>query len=256
MTLDTNWLLDRFHQVLVEEIRAHRPDLLSSPFTIAEIYQELVPYRTHRDRLGVEMNGDYEHVLLRLLAGEGEYLVLEAEAPRKALKTEYRSANPNTGIYREWAAADVRLNPSRLPESVAVAAEPSSQPVEIAAESDQRVAPEAMSVEALAPSEEMAEIETEDEDALGWQDTEAAATAAGPSGTPKTQEVGVTEGDAKDGEATACKWCRAELPNRENLNYCPFCGTDVHVVPCPSCGEALEPDWRFCIACGAEVGTD
>ena len=254
MTSDTNELLDRFHKVLVEEIRAHRPDLLTAPFTIAEIYQELVPYRTHRDRLGVEMNGDYEHVLLRLLAGEGEYLVLEAEAPRKALETEHGSANPNTGLYREWAAADVRLNPSRLPDAVG---EPAFPPVEIStADIDLPDAPEAVSVEALAPSEEPSRTEAKEEGALGWNEAESAATAAGPGSAPQPQEVGVTEGDAKDGESTACKWCRAELPNRENLNYCPYCGTDVHVVPCPSCGEALEPDWRFCIACGAEVVPD
>jgi len=51
----------------------------------------------------------------------------------------------------------------------------------------------------------------------------------------------------------ACRWCRAELPKRADLNYCPFCGTDVHVVPCPGCGQELEPEWRFCISCGAEV---
>jgi hypothetical protein len=51
----------------------------------------------------------------------------------------------------------------------------------------------------------------------------------------------------------ACPWCRAELPRRPNLNYCPFCGTDVHVVPCPGCGAELDPEWRFCIVCGTEV---
>jgi predicted amidophosphoribosyltransferase len=53
--------------------------------------------------------------------------------------------------------------------------------------------------------------------------------------------------------AAACPWCRAELPPRDNLNFCPFCGTDLKVVPCKECGEELEPDWRFCIACGVEV---
>ena len=48
-----------------------------------------------------------------------------------------------------------------------------------------------------------------------------------------------------------CRWCRETLPDRSNLNYCPFCGTDVTLVPCQSCGEALEANWRFCIACGS-----
>ena len=38
-------ILERFHQVLVREIRDLRPEYLTEPFTVAEIYQDLVPYR-------------------------------------------------------------------------------------------------------------------------------------------------------------------------------------------------------------------
>lgn len=108
-------LLDRFHRALADEIRASRPDYLRSSFTVAEIYQNLVPYRTHRDIIGVEMNGDYEDALLRLLVGEGDYLVLESEPARRRIEAELRSSNPNTTIYREFAAAGVRLNPALIP---------------------------------------------------------------------------------------------------------------------------------------------
>lgn len=106
-------LLDRFFDALVWEIRASRPAYLQSSFTVAEIYQNLVPYRTHRDVIGAEINGDYEDALLRLLAGEGEFLELESEAARKRIQDELRSSNPNTTIYREFAAAEVRLHRGR-----------------------------------------------------------------------------------------------------------------------------------------------
>jgi len=112
---DARRTLDRFFRSLVEEIRDRHPEYLSSSFTVAEIYQNLVPYRTHRDLLGVEMNSDYEDTLLRLLSGEGEYLVLESEPARRTIQAELRSKNPNTTIYREFAAAEVRLAPSRIP---------------------------------------------------------------------------------------------------------------------------------------------
>jgi hypothetical protein len=64
-------ILERFHRALIEEIQTQRPEYLTSPFTVAEIYQNLVPYGSHRERIGVEMNGDYEEALIRLLAGEG-----------------------------------------------------------------------------------------------------------------------------------------------------------------------------------------
>lgn len=240
MPSDTE-LLDRFHTVLLDEIRANRPDLLSSPFTIAEIYQELVPYRTHRDRIGVEMNADYEHLLIRLLAGEGDYLVLDADAAREELRSELSSPNPNTGRFREFAAADVRLHPSRLPregeEELADGADTGDGPVR---------------VESLAPSEPAVETEPEP----GLFDGEGAAAADTEPEGPRPEEVAPERPPEGGEKAAACPWCRAALPNRENLNYCPFCGTDVHVVPCPSCGEALEPDWRFCIACGAGAASD
>ena len=111
---ETEQVLSRFYDALVDEIRAQRPDYLTGPFTVAEIYQNLVPYGLHRDRIGVEMNGDYEEALLRLLAGEGGYLILESETVLRNLREELESANPNTGVYREYAAVDVRLNSDRL----------------------------------------------------------------------------------------------------------------------------------------------
>jgi len=113
----TDTPLQRFHTALVEALRERSPADLARPFTVAEIYQDLVPYRTHRDRLGVEMNGDYEHLLLRLLAGEEGYLHLESEAALREIREELDALDPNTGLYREFAAVDVRLAPERIPEA-------------------------------------------------------------------------------------------------------------------------------------------
>jgi len=60
------------------------------------------------------MNGDYEDALLRLLAGEGGFLILESEPALRDLRTELETSNPNTGLYREFAAIDVRLNQAHL----------------------------------------------------------------------------------------------------------------------------------------------
>ena len=47
-----------------------------------------------------------------------------------------------------------------------------------------------------------------------------------------------------------CPECSRVLPTRDGLRFCPFCGTDVHVVACGACGEELERSWSFCVACG------
>lgn len=206
-------VLQSFHKVLVEEIRTKRPDYLTGPFTVAEIYQDLVPYPTHRDRIGVDMNGDYEDALIRLLAGEGGYLLLESEHALRELRSELQSKNPNTGVYREYAAVDVRLNPEVVNGA-----------------------------------------------GSGGEDGTSSAneeTVGGPAyGSADAADGLALEESAGDADAASsgdtCRWCRAPLPARDNLNFCPYCGTDVHAVPCAGCGEELEPEWRFCISCGTE----
>jgi len=218
---DAAGVLERFHGTLVEEIVHRHPEYLNTPFTIAEIYQNLVPYRTHRDRIGIEMNGDYEHALLRLLAGEGGYLVIDSEPALRALRDEMKASNPNTGIFREFAAVDVRLNPARLsPDGPTVGSRP-------------------------AAAEGRAEDLATGESPQDARPVEAPAPVGGAVASEVSQ--------GGDGPSS-CRWCRAELPRRDRMNYCPFCGMDVNVVPCPSCGEELEPDWRFCVSCGTEVG--
>jgi hypothetical protein len=180
---EANHILERFHRALIEEIQTQRPEYLTGPFTVAEIYQNLVPYGSHRERIGVRMNGDYEDALLRLLAGEGGYLILESEPALRDLKAELQTTNPNTGLYREYAAVDVRLNQSF-------------------------VAPTATSA------------------------TSAAATSATPMDiVPAAVEVSANGGAAEPASPNACQWCRAELPTRANLNFCPFCGTDPRSCP-------------------------
>jgi len=224
---DSTDVLERFHRALIDEIQTQRPEYLTGPFTVAEIYQNLVPYGSHRDRIGVEMNGDYEDALLRLLAGEGGYLLLESEPALRDLRAELDTANPNTGLYREYAAVDVRLNRVHMDLAGSGVGEPTDLVVELNAEDPVTMAD-------LAPAEGAVQPIT-----------------IGPPGVDVFQDAPV---DAPPAAPSACQWCRAELPVRENLNFCPFCGTDLKVVPCNACGEELDPEWRFCISCGAEVG--
>lgn len=222
-------VLERFHRALVEEIQNRRPEYLTGPFTVAEIYQNLVPYGSHRDRLGVQMNGDYEDALLRLLAGEGDYLILESEPALRDLRAELSTANPNTGLYREYAAVDVRLNQAQLDLALLAAGEGDlASELEVA---------EPMSMADLVPAEAGMDVLSIVPPGVDvFQERRAAATSV-----PAAAASG------------ACQWCRAQLPVRDNLNFCPFCGTDLKLVPCRECGEELEPEWRFCIACGVEA---
>jgi class 3 adenylate cyclase/tetratricopeptide (TPR) repeat protein len=44
-----------------------------------------------------------------------------------------------------------------------------------------------------------------------------------------------------------CRSCQSE--NREGVNFCEECGAIIGIV-CPECGEQIQPDKKFCGACG------
>jgi Double zinc ribbon len=274
-------LVDRFHRVLVDEIRENRPEYLQAPFTVAEIYQNLVPYRTHRDAIGVEMNGDYEDALLRLLAGEGDYLILESEVARREIREELEGTNPNTGLFRDFAAVDVRLNPERSEagQSFDLEAEAELEEsgdglgLELADDDDDDDDEVDMDVLADVVGEDELDEDVEEQDGEGAAEPlvvpeQAEWVVEGQGYSPDIEGVGgeggiVVEAEpaedegveeaVAEGDATVCHWCREELPSRDVLNFCPFCGSDLGVRPCGECGEELESGWRFCIACGTEV---
>lgn len=278
MTFDDQEILSRFHRALVRQIYARNPDHLESPFTVAEIYQNLVPYRTHRDEIGVEMNADYEHALLRLLAGEGDLLTLESRTARQEIREELNSPNPNTGMYRDFAAADVRLNPEFLREDMFQGVEPAASvtdsfddditiPEEEEEPMDDVVMDgefdagglneeglEKLEVEPLGAGLEPLEEEPSEEDL----DSEAVPMeVSGEIDDLETMEgvVPVEEGAEEEDlpPFDNCPWCREDLPQQARVRFCPFCGSNVQLRPCPACGEELRLNWRFCIACGTEV---
>ena len=259
-------VLERFHRALIEEIQTQRPEYLTAPFTVAEIYQNLVPYGSHRDRIGVEMNGDYEDALIRLLAGEGGYLILDSEHALRDLKSELEGANPNTGLYREFAAVDVRLNQAYLDLSAAAMDQLPDLVEELDAED-----PTPLSELAPDPGNPTPEDLGIVPPGVDIFDDEPAAAGPGqPMFLPDeerprdrlapefVEETPVMTPPSEPSRAPAlvsgpCAWCDSPLPDRDDLNFCPHCGVDVTHVPCTACGSAIEAGWRFCISCGSQA---
>lgn len=238
-------VVTRLHEALVDAIRQQRPAQTNQPITVAEIYQELVPYRTVRSHLGVEMNADYEYALLRLLAGEGGYARLEPAEAREALRLEIGSPNPNVSLYRKFAGCDVWLDieaVSALP--------PSSRPGSGDGEPTPGTPGQSQSESAhpfatvRAPSIRSPFVYSQIEDANG----------GGPEGVAEDeQEAPRTWSEDESEQAVTCGFCHEPLPRERLVNFCPFCGADQRSPPCASCGEVLESGWRFCPSCGATV---
>src|SRR5215510_469683 len=100
--------LDRLFGLLVTALA--RETRLAVPFPAAEIYERLVPYRSNRARLNVATHQDYEMAVLRLLAGERNYVQLEPETVREAMQREIATINPDPAYFRTFPDAQVMVN--------------------------------------------------------------------------------------------------------------------------------------------------
>lgn len=263
---------ERLFDALVAALHRSREGDLDRPLTVAEIYQDLVPYRIARAELGFAMNADYEHALMRLLAGEGERLRLEPVEARDELRRELASRNPDVTLYRKYAACDVWVSDSAAgsrrgrPEDAEVTRPAVSGPAvpgqgsgaAEGADSDGSRAAAASNRErsALPASPAAPNV------AASAATPAAAVSSGGPSTLAATRKRPAAEGTAsapagesasRSAGSVACASCGSGLPADRPIRFCPWCGADRR-PSCRACGEVLEPDWRFCTRCGSPAG--
>jgi predicted RNA-binding Zn-ribbon protein involved in translation (DUF1610 family) len=206
--------LDRLFQRLVHNIRNGHVEYLSVPFTVQELYDTLVPYRHYRRDLGIETNQDYEAALMRLLAGEKEYLRAD-QSMQDRLKKELASAHPDLGAFRDYADARISLVPAAV----------QSLGVSIPAQNSGGYA-----------------VGTK---AAGAEGGNGSSSGEGTSfSVPSLSTMEVAEG---------CRFCGGTLPEGRAVIYCPNCGQNLAAKHCEGCGAELDPVWKFCVNCGKKT---
>jgi Double zinc ribbon len=220
--------LDRLYHQVVQELAALGHGRLAGPVQVAELYQEVVPYRQFRNALRFDTYQDYEMALLRLLSGERGYVTVEPPEAGEALRAEAQAAYPDPGLIREFAAARAHLDPSAVRTvlaGVSAYAPPTARAAVVAHQDDE---PERGN---LVPAPPHAAEET------------ALATSPSDYAHPSLPT-----------RAQPCVYCGADLPVGRDVFYCPFCGGNVRGVTCPECQTELEIGWTFCITCGHKTG--
>lgn len=218
--------LERFFHKLVRVINETDPEHLRSPFQVSELYQKIIPYRSYRKHLELDSSEDYDMVLLRLLGGERGYASVEPVEVQSHLAQEAESVNPTPGLFREFAAATVRLN-NNLVRSALSEADLYAPPVPVG----------------LANTHDMSHPETTYEIPVEQQS---------PASPGPVFEAVVTESVATDPieKTTLCLGCSRPLPSDRDVIYCPFCGIRVGLMSCNHCGSEIESSWSYCVTCG------
>ena len=203
--------LDRVFQRLVHSIRLRHPEYLTMPFTVQELYEDLIPYRHHRRELGIETNQDYEAAISRLLSGEKGY-VRGDRGMQERLSANLNEKIPDTGAFRDYAGSKVSLAPEAI---AALGLDP-------------------------APKQSTTPVESTSGKTIVTQEEISQGSAAGT----------VAESISELGSVENCRFCGGTLPEGRVVTYCPHCGQNRAVRNCPACGTELEKNWRFCVTCG------
>jgi Double zinc ribbon len=240
--------LDRLFRRLVLNLAELDPSRTYGPVDVNELYQHLVPYRTHRSVLGIDSHEDYEMTVLRLLAGERGYAFVEPEEARTALANEAAGINPDTSLYRRYGAAKVTFDPDHVRAALGDADMPAAAderaPADLSPTVPERPAPDAWFPE---PPDDAPEIETGGDAPDEGADQPELPFALDDEASPEAEPASPRTTSAP------CAFCGGELPVGRAVIFCPHCGQNVGVVHCPSCGAELDVGWRFCITCGRKM---
>ena len=212
--------LDRLFSLLVEALA--RDARVAVPFPAADVYERLVPYRSNRSRLNVATHQDYEMAVLRLLAGERNYVQLEPEAVRDAMQREIATVNPDPAYFRSFPDAQVMVN-GRAAERVLQA--------------DRAYAP------ARPDDEELVDTTGENPVPVPFLPPTAFRT---PSSPPRIKDPLSPD---------QCEYCGGVLPKDRKAHFCPHCGQPQEgALKCPGCGNELDVGWAYCLSCGRSTG--
>jgi Double zinc ribbon len=246
--------LDRTFRHLLQTIQARYPAYLTQPFEVAELYQNILPYRHHRRELGLETNQDYELVLLQLLSGARDYFVVNDEM-RARLARELASPNPDPGAFREFSTSPIALSPAAVRRFQSGA--PETEPALVGAarssamDITQPVAAPRASSTATVPSPITAQPAARRAPGsnAGSSSVSTGPRAASASGSARAVQTIVPQ----SGEQ--CRYCSGALPAGRRITFCPHCGQNLTVINCMACGTELELGWKFCTTCGRQAST-
>jgi len=235
--------LDRMFRSLLQVMSSNYPHYLTQPFEVAEIYQNLIPYRHHRRELRIDTNEDYQAALCRLLSGERGYLVAD-DGLTEAMRSELASPNPNTAIFRDFAASRVALGPNAQKRWQELGGDASE--LRAAGEpGGQRGTPVPSPPPPVSWNDggERSHVSTRAATQEATQAPRAVSAAARTAGTVS----------ASNGNGESCRYCAGTLPEGRSAKFCPHCGQNLTIQRCPACGTELEIDWKYCITCGRGV---
>jgi hypothetical protein len=230
-------------------LAARAADALSRPLDVGELMEKLVPYRAARRDGLLETNDDYLHALMRLLAGERQYIFAD-ELLQDDLKHELASSNPDLGLLRTYTNATIRLSTTAVKEilsgDTAIDLRPptpiATPAVSLLFEAVGGATPASVPASAPATARVSEKVSASVVAATTPGGTAPAATAE-PITAPRVSASAGTQ-------PRGCPYCAQPLPDDRAITYCPSCGLNLRIRRCAGCSAEIESGWKFCVTCG------
>lgn len=219
--------LDRLAFRLSRVVRTQFPQLLHQGFTLTDLEERLLPYREVRREMADSGPDAFETAVLRLIAGEREYLDTDP-----ALQTAARQAlgfpSPTLAMIRSWSSTTLNLvsGGGTPPSGVPTAG---------------RDTPIVGDV--FPPPTQQAPARATEPAALGGR-----AGVLSRLTTPRKSQAALRQSAALP--VACCRYCDCRLPEARRVTFCPHCGMDLTKKQCAACSTELEVDWKFCVTCG------
>jgi Double zinc ribbon len=230
--------VERFFRRLVANLASSDPARLHHPIPLEDVYQSIIPYRSNRRALNLETSEDYEMVLLRLCAGEGDLVRTEPEDARVEFAEEVKSSNPDLDVLRRLEHVVISLRS----EPLARALEPDREPEP----------PYPVPSAATLPAPPIPGLDLPQLDAVDPIDDAEALLDDDP--LPDESAEPLLDGDELADESAPpvphCLYCGDRLPADRPVRFCPHCGQRQAPAECPRCHSEVEPGWRHCVNCG------
>ena len=222
--------LERFFRRMVANLAGSDPARLHRPIPLEDIHESIVPYRSNRRALLLETSEDYELVLLRLCAGEGELVRTEPEEARARFAEEAGSSNPDLAVLRKFEHVLVSIRS----EPLARALGPHPDPDLPYAPPPAGPSLAGLDLSGLDPVNDLAPI-----------DADLVADERDLAGGEPEEPLG--------DEIPHCLYCGDLLPAGRPVRFCPHCGQRQTPSECPHCHSDVEPGWRHCVSCGTAL---
>jgi len=237
--------LDPIFRLLVRALTAQQPPRIHQPIAINELMDAVLPYRLVRRELGVDTSEDYETLLLRLCAGEGDFVQADSAA-QAALQAELAKPLPDLALLRVYGDTHIVVRTDPLMAVLDV--RPKNR---YAPPSEPTTAPDA--VQDIEEDIAQGEKEQTPKESAAWVPDpvfEANATAL----TESAPEPPAASSDPDHTSAQVrCPFCGGILPPRMMINFCPHCGMGQDVGTCRTCGADMDVGWRYCVSCGEDT---